>query len=57
MGRKIGNLKKEDYLFVGLVASIIVLAFVFLPKYFPQIFSSAGQEIGRELGSIIGVGG
>lgn len=57
MSKKIGQLKKEDYIFVGLVGAVIILSFVFLPKYFPQIFSSAGQEIGRELGSIIGVGG
>ena len=48
MGRRIGTLKKEDYAFVGLIAAVIILAFIFLPDFFPQIFTIHSMEV-REI--------
>lgn len=61
MGRKVGTLKREDYLFVGLVGAVIIIAFWALPKYVPQIFSSSGLEVGntikQTMNSIFNIGG
>ncbi len=54
MGKKIGQLRKPDWIFFGLVVLIIILAFFFLPKIIPQIFSTYSLEYSDKLFSIIG---
>ena len=46
MSLKIGELKlKEDGVFIFLIFLSVVAAFIFLPKYIPQIFSTYSIEI------------
>lgn len=58
IGKRIGQLDlKKDLPFILIVFSLIIIAFIFLPDYLPQIFSSFSIEIGRvvkeSLGSMI----
>jgi len=62
LGRKIGELKlKEDGIFILLIFLAIVAAFLFLPDYLPQIFSSysigISETIKKSAGVILGVPG
>lgn len=54
LGRKLGDLSmKRDGLFTLLVFGAIIVAFLFLPKYIPQIFSASSMEFGDYLKRII----
>ncbi len=55
LGRKLGDLSiKKDGLFILLVFGAIIAAFIFLPKYIPQIFSIQSLEIKEFLREVIG---
>ena len=51
---KIGDLKKEDYIFLGIQLLSIVAAFLFLPKFIPEIFSSYSIGISDTLREVTG---
>jgi len=53
-GRKLGQLKKQDWIFFGLVVLILIVSFFILPKIIPQIFSTQSLELRDSLYSIIG---
>jgi len=56
VGLKLGNLRREDYVFIGIQFLAIVGIFIFLPKYLPQIFSTYSIQISegiRETASTI----
>ena len=58
LGKNITQLEiKKNLVFIVLVFGLIILAFVYLPTYLPQIFSSASIDIGetvRESSGTIG---
>jgi len=54
LGKKLGQLEiKRDGIFVAFIFMIIVLAFMFLPEYIPQIFSVQSLEVSEYLKSTI----
>lgn len=54
LGRKLGQLElKKDGIFILFVFIAIIFAFIFLPKYIPQIFSIQSLEIGEYLKSVM----
>lgn len=55
IGKKIGQLDlKKDMPFIFVIFTVIAMAFMFLPDYLPQIFSSFSIEIGRVFKDSIG---
>ena len=56
LGRNINQLTlKKDGLFILIIFALIILAFIFLPRYIPSIFSTSGFEIREFLREQIGV--
>ncbi len=48
LGKNITQLEiKKNLVFIVLVFGLIILAFVYLPTYLPQIFSSSSIDIGE----------
>jgi hypothetical protein len=43
--------RKENLIFVILVFSLVILGYIFLPKYYPQLFSLS-PDIARTVGQI-----
>ena len=45
LGKKLGNLRKEDLIFIVIQFIAIVGLFIFLPKFIPEIFSIYSIEV------------
>ncbi len=55
LGKNITQLTlKKDGLFILIIFGLIILAFIYLPKYLPTIFSATGFEIREFLRETIG---
>ena len=39
---KFGELKREDFLYLFILIGLMVIIYLYLPKYFPNIFSAVG---------------
>ena len=61
LGKKIGELRKEDLIFIFLEFGLIISAFIFLPQIIPEIFSTYSIQISElikeSVGSIISATG
>lgn len=61
VGKKIGSLNKQDFLFIMIEFLVIVALFYYTPKYIPQIFSvqslQISETIKESVGAIINITG
>lgn len=53
IGKNITQLKKQDLLIVISILGLLILAFIYLPRVIPQIFSSSSMQFKTSLEEII----
>ena len=56
LGRKLGEVTKlssGDWIFISIQLALIVLAFYYLPKFIPQIFSVHSIEISNQIQNLV----
>jgi hypothetical protein len=55
LGKNLGTLRRDDYIFIGIQFLAIVGLFIFLPKYIPEIFSTYSIEVSDSIRQAFGV--
>jgi len=45
VGLKLGELNKEDYIFLGIQFLSVIAIFIFIPRFIPEIFSTYSIQV------------